>query len=141
MENPGPTAAVRVPSVALADPPRAANAAAPRPRAKMTTRSDQRIPGTTGRAADRIASSLLRLRHDSDVRPRLLPFAEDFLRLVVRHRPRDDHIAALLPLRRGRDAVLRRQLERVDHAQHLVEVAARRHRVDEDQLDLLVRAD
>ena len=34
-----------------------------------------------------------------------------------------------------------RQLERVDHPQHLVEVAAGRHRVDEDQLDLLVRPD
>ena len=37
--------------------------------------------------------------------------------------------------------VLRGQLERVDHAQDLVEVPAGRHRVDEDELDLLVRAD
>ena len=36
---------------------------------------------------------------------------------------------------------LRRQLERVDHAQHLVEVAAGRHRINEDQLDRLVRRD
>ena len=39
------------------------------------------------------------------------------------------------------DAVLRGELERVDDAKHLVEVAARRHRVDEDELDLLVGAD
>ena len=44
-------------------------------------------------------------------------------------------------LHRRRDLVLRRQLQRVDHAQHLVEVAAGRHRIDQDQLDLLVRAD
>jgi hypothetical protein len=37
--------------------------------------------------------------------------------------------------------VIRRQLQGVDHAQHLVEVPAGRHRIDEDQLDLLVRAD
>jgi hypothetical protein len=37
--------------------------------------------------------------------------------------------------------VVRRELERVDHPQHLVEVPARRHRIDEDQLDLLVGAD
>src|SRR5215217_5217969 len=34
--------------------------------------------------------------------------------------------------------VLRRQLQRVDHSQYLVEVAAGRHRVDEDELHLLV---
>ena len=33
------------------------------------------------------------------------------------------------------------ELQRVDDAQHLVEVAADRHRIDQDQLDLLVRAD
>ena len=33
------------------------------------------------------------------------------------------------------------ELQRVDDAQHLVEVAAGRHRIDEDELDLLVRAD
>ena len=36
--------------------------------------------------------------------------------------------------------MLGRQLQRVDHAEDLVEVAPGRHRVDEDQLDLLVRA-
>jgi hypothetical protein len=43
IENPGPTAADNVPSVALADPPRAANTAAATPRAKKPTKSDQRM--------------------------------------------------------------------------------------------------
>ena len=33
------------------------------------------------------------------------------------------------------------QLQGVDHPQNLVEVAPRGHRIDQDQLDLLVRAD
>jgi hypothetical protein len=37
--------------------------------------------------------------------------------------------------------VLRGHLQAVDHAQHLVEIAARGHRIDQDQLDLLVRPD
>src|SRR5262245_5283224 len=37
--------------------------------------------------------------------------------------------------------MLRRELHRIDHAQHLVEVAARRHGIDENELDLLVGAD
>ena len=37
--------------------------------------------------------------------------------------------------------MFRGQLQRVDHAQHFIEVAACRHRVNEDQLNLLVRAD
>ena len=32
------------------------------------------------------------------------------------------------------------QLQRVDHPQHLVEIAAGRHRIDDQQLDLLVRS-
>src|SRR5262245_50955827 len=36
--------------------------------------------------------------------------------------------------------MLRRELHRIDHAQHLVEVAARRHGIDENELDLLVGA-
>src|SRR5258705_6723361 len=41
----------------------------------------------------------------------------------------------------GRDLLVRGQLQRVDHSQHLVEVAPGGHRVDQDELDLLVRAD
>src|SRR5262249_61071709 len=39
------------------------------------------------------------------------------------------------------DAVLGGKLQRVDNPQYLVEVAARGHRIDENELDLLVRAD
>ena len=38
-------------------------------------------------------------------------------------------------------AVLRRQLQRVDDAQHLIEIAPGGHRIDEEQLDLLVGSD
>src|SRR5919201_4310018 len=81
------------------------------------------------------------LRHDPDVRLRCLPLAEELFGVVVGHGAGDDHVLALLPVDRRGDLVARRQLQRVDHAQHLVEVAPGRHRVDEDQLDLLVRAD
>ncbi len=33
------------------------------------------------------------------------------------------------------------ELQRVDHAEHLVEIAPHRHRIDQDELDLLVGAD
>ena len=67
--------------------------------------------------------------------------AEDLLGLVVGDRAGDDHVLALLPVDRGGDPVLGGQLQGVDHPQDLVEVAAGGHRVDQDQLDLLVRAD
>src|SRR6185369_3902352 len=82
-----------------------------------------------------------RLGDDPDVRPGLLPRSEEVPGLVVRDGARDDHVVALPPVDRRRDLVLRSQLQRVDDAEHLVEVAAGGHRVDEDQLDLLVGAD
>src|SRR5438093_1524946 len=83
----------------------------------------------------------LGLGHDPDVGLRLLPVAEDLLGLVVRDRPGDDHVVALLPVHRSGHAVLGRELQRVDDPQDLVEVAAGRHRVHEDLLDLLVWSD
>src|SRR5205823_660677 len=113
--------------------------------------SDNLPPSVDGPAAEKAAGPKVssgrdlrlvpRLRHDPDVRLRLLPLAEDLLGLVVGDGAGDDHVVALLPVDGGRDLVLRGQLERIDHAQDLVEVAAGRHRVDEDQLDLLVRTD
>ena len=47
----------------------------------------------------------------------------------------------VLPVDRRRHLVPGGQLQQVDHAQHLVEVAARGHRIDDDELDLLVGAD
>ena len=58
-----------------------------------------------------------------------------------RHRAGNDHILAVLPVDRRRHPVLGGELHRVDHAQHLVEVAACGHRIDQDELDLLVGAD
>src|SRR5262249_17944761 len=53
----------------------------------------------------------------------------------------DDHILAVLPVHRRRHLVLGGELQRVDHAQHLVEISAGGHRIDQNELDLLVRAD
>src|SRR5262244_3667863 len=47
----------------------------------------------------------------------------------------------MLPIHRRRYFVLGGELQRIDHAQHLVEVAAGGHRIDQNELDLLVRAD
>jgi hypothetical protein len=63
------------------------------------------------------------------------------LGLVVGDRPGDDDVLALLPVDGRRDPVLGGELERVDHPEDLVEVAAGGHRVDEDELDLLVGPD
>ena len=84
----------------------------------------------------------LGLRHDPDIGLRRFPALRiGLLRVLVGDGAGDDDVFALLPIHGGRDLVLGGELERVDHAQHLVEVAARGHRIDEDQLDLLVRSD
>src|SRR5437868_481781 len=83
---------------------------------------------------------LTRLRHDPNIRLRRLPtLREQLLGVVVGHRAGDDDVIAALPVHRRRHLVLGAELQRVDDAQHLVEVAADRHRIDQDQLDLLVR--
>src|SRR6266542_2084371 len=103
------------------------------------------LPGlstTRGRHINSTFSLRSWLRDDSDVRPRRLPAVRvRLLRLFVRHRSRNDDIVAVLPLGRRRNLVFRRQLQRVDDTKHLVEVAPGRHRVDEDQFDLLVGPD
>src|SRR4051812_6354886 len=59
-----------------------------------------------------------RLRNDPDVRLRRLPALRiRLLRLVVGDGPGDDHVVALLPLRRRCNLVRRGQLQRIDHAQ------------------------
>src|SRR6266481_7736492 len=83
-----------------------------------------------------------RLRHDANIGLRRLPALRILLLgLVVADRTRDDHVLAVLPIHRRRHLVLGGELQRVDDAQHLVEVAAGGHRINEDELDLLVRAD
>ena len=89
-----------------------------------------------------LACVTFRLRHDAQPRPGGVPAVGVLLLgLLVGHRAGDDHVLALLPLGRRRHGLVRGQLQRVDHAQHLVEVAAGGHGVDQHQLDLLVRAD
>src|SRR6266852_9363863 len=82
---------------------------------------------------------LLRLRHDTNIGFRRFPALRiDRLRLVVADRTRDDDVFALLPVRGRRDAMLRGHLQRVDHTQDFLEIAPRRHGIDQHQLDLLV---
>src|SRR6516162_6364400 len=83
-----------------------------------------------------------RLGHDADIGLGRLPALRILLLgLVVADRTGDDHVLAVLPIYRGRHLVLGSELQRVDHAQHLVEIAAGRHRIDQNELDLLVRSD
>src|ERR1019366_476997 len=94
------------------------------------------------RPGKRTSLLCLRLRHDSDVGLRRLPALRILLLgVLVGHRAGDDHVLAMLPVHRSRDLVFGGELERVDHAQHLVEIAAGGHRINEDQLDLLVGPD
>src|SRR4026209_688387 len=82
------------------------------------------------------------LRHDADIGPRRLkPWWPDLVGFLVADRSGNDHVFALFPVRGRCDAMLGGQLQGIDYTQHLVQVAARGHRVDQDQLDLLVRAD
>src|SRR5271169_6739085 len=90
--------------------------------------------GVVGKAMREVGrapwSSTLRLRHDADIGPWRLPTLRvDLLRLVVRDGAGNDHIIAVLPIDRRRHAVLGRELQRVDDAQHLVEISAGGHRV------------
>ena len=63
------------------------------------------------------------------------------LRVLVGDRGRDDHLFAGHPVGRRRDRLLRAELDRVEHAQDLVEVAPGAHRVGHRHLDALVGAD
>ena len=88
------------------------------------------------------AVELLRLLDHAQVGlDRLVALRVLLLRVLVGDRAGDDHVLALLPVHRRRDLVLGGELHRIEDAQDLVEVAARRHRVGEHQLDLLVGAD
>src|SRR5262245_27430727 len=91
---------------------------------------------------DACRMSGFRLRYDADIGLGRLPALRVLLLgVVVRHRAGDDYVLAVLPVYRRRHLVLGGKLQRVDHAQHLIKVAAGGHRIDQDELDLLVRAD
>src|ERR1700727_2357702 len=96
-----------------------------------------------GRASAALpATTLLRLRHDPDIGLRRFPALRiDRLGLVVADRAGNDDVLALLPVGRRCDAMVRRHLQRIDYAQGFLEIAPCRHRIDQHQLDLLVRSD
>ncbi len=66
------------------------------------------------------------------------PCGEQLLGLVVGHGRHDDDVLAVLPVGRRGDLVAGGELQAVDHAQDLVEVATGRGRVGDRELDLLV---
>src|SRR5215211_6737991 len=88
-----------------------------------------------------VTQFLQRLRNDADVRLRRFPVTEDLLGFLVGDGAGDDDVFALLPVDRGRDPVRGGELQGVDHAQDLVEVATCGHGIDENELELLVRPD
>src|SRR5690606_26293724 len=74
--------------------------------------------------------------------PQRLPaLRKTFLRLLVAEAGRDDDGLAGLPVDRRRDLLAVGQLQAVDGAQDLREVAARARRIGQAQPDLLVRVD
>src|ERR1700742_1103949 len=84
----------------------------------------------------------LRLRDDPQIR--LWGFSAlgvEAPGLVIGDGARDDDVLALIPVGGRRDAMLGGELQRVDDAQYLLEVAPGGHRINQDQLDLLVRPD
>jgi hypothetical protein len=66
---------------------------------------------------------------------------EEILGFVIADRRHDDDVFALLPVGGSRDAVLGRELHRVDDPQYLLEVPPGGHGIDQDELDQLVRPD
>src|SRR5580693_5664886 len=84
----------------------------------------------------------LRLRDDSNIRLGRLPASGILLlRFFVRNIAADDDVVARLPVHWRRNFVLGRELNGIDDAQDLVEVAAGAHGIAELQLDLLVGTD
>src|ERR1700722_6887340 len=99
-------------------------------------RIDQYASAGTGHAKSAAAAALsyprralallLRCRHHTDVGLRRLPALRiELLRLVVGDGAGEDDVFALLPIGRRRHPVLGVELQRIDHAQHLVEIAPR----------------
>src|SRR4029453_1882197 len=76
--------------------------------------------------------SSLRLRHDTEIRLGRFPTLRITpLRFVVGDRTSDDDVLTRLPVDWSSDLMLRGQLQRVDHPQHLVEVPPRCHWIDQ----------
>src|SRR6201993_2805403 len=76
--------------------------------------------------APKLDRLLARLRYDAHVRLHRLPTIRvKLLRLVVGHRRGEDDFFALFPVCGRRDAMLGGELQRVDDAQHFIEIPAR----------------
>src|SRR5437867_1596002 len=88
------------------------------------------------------ALQLLRLGNDPEIRLRRLPALRITpLCLLVGDRTGDNHFFAWFPVDWGSHLVLRGQLQRVNHSQHLIKVPARCHRVGAHELDLFIWPD
>ena len=116
-------------------------------RKKAVTRTQERRPVRGGvpewlRSVARCGRLAARVRRRAEVRLVLrVALREELVSFLVLDRREDDHVFAGLPVRGGRDLVSIRELERVDDAQDLVEVAARRCRVGQREADDALRVD
>jgi hypothetical protein len=81
----------------------------------------------------RIPQILLNLPH--------IPLSKLLLRILRAHTRRHNNILAHIPVDRRRNALLVRQLQAVNHPQHLARIAPRRRRVRHGEPDLLRRVD
>src|SRR5690349_2207210 len=80
-----------------------------------------------------------RLRDDANVGPWRLPALRVLLLgFLVADRAGDDDVFARIPIHRRRHLVPGGELQGIDDTQQLVEIAAGRHRIDQDESDLLV---
>jgi len=81
-----------------------------------------------------------RLRHNADVWSRCLEaLRPDRLGFVVTDGACDNHVFALFLVCGRGHSVFDHHLQRVDDPQHLVEIAASRHRIHQNELNLFVR--
>src|SRR5450755_812039 len=86
--------------------------------------------------------SVLRLRHHAQVRLNFVPAArKQFPGVIVVDRGDDDDVLPLLPVHGSSDLELISQLQRIDHAQDLVEISPGAGRIVERQPHLLFRID
>src|SRR5690349_9006318 len=104
-----------------------------RPARKRSSRCKQaRVPLRPPPMMATRIRSIGRLSHVTQVRIHAPdPLREALLRIRIAHGGDHDHILALLPIGRCGHLVLRSELQAVDHAQHLLEVAARARRVSD----------
>src|SRR5467141_3481458 len=89
-----------------------------------------RMRACTSERSSTAAYLRFRLRYDAQIRLRRFPaLGILFLGVVVAHRASDDYVLAMLPVHWRCHLVFGRELQRVNHAQHLVEVATGGHRI------------